>query len=74
MASEHGTVLLKYLKREPLVCQNNRYEHFVMLTGYLTNFFILEFIYLFLEAVKLPVDLNSPPSGLKYKLLFLFSP
>lgn len=61
----------KVSQKETLACQNNRCEHFIMLTGYLTNFFILEFIYLALEAVKLPADLNSSPSGIKYLLFFL---
>lgn len=62
----------KVSQKETLACQNNRCEHFIMLTGYLTNFFILEFIYLVLEAVKLPADLNSSPSGMKYKPFFFF--
>lgn len=60
----------KVSQKETLACQNNGCEHFIILTGYLTNFFIPEFIYLVLEAVKLPADWNSSPSGMKYKPCF----
>lgn len=53
--------------KETLACQNNRGERFITLTGYLTHFWILEFIFLALEAVS-----GEPLPALI--AVFLFSP